>query len=109
MKTKEQLLLNIKTCEEALLAADTELNEFVDAPENNVFATLGEAERELKKRLREKAHDACEGSYCCGDDEYKQEFIVDGVHYMATLTVEYNRHDKTYYYVDSADFSYKQL
>lgn len=109
MKTKEQLLLNIKACEDALLAANIELNEFIHAPENNVFATLGEAERELGKRLRGKAKDACEGSYCCGDDEYEQEFIVDGVHYMATLKVEYNRHDKTYYYVDSTDFSYKQL
>lgn len=109
MKTKEQLEQKIQDCEKALLAANIELNEFINAPENNVFATLNDAVRELKKRLREYASDACEGSHCFGEDEYEQEFIVDSVHYMATLKVEYNRHDKTYYYVDSADFSYKKL
>jgi hypothetical protein len=55
------------------------------------------------------ARDACEGSYCFGDDEYTQDFYVGDDLYRATLTVEYNRHDKTYYYVDGDEFKTEKL
>lgn len=42
-------------------------------------------------------------------ETYEQEFIVSGVRYLGTLECEYNRHDKTYYYVEDAKFSYKEL
>ncbi len=111
MKTKEQLEQKIQECEKALLAAKSELQEFIDSPENNVFPTLEKALKELKERLFNQAKEDCEGSYNCGAEQYNQEFIVDGVHYMATLDVEYNRHDKTYYYVERhySKFSYKKL
>ena len=51
------------------------------------------------------AFEDCEGAGNCGMDKYTQEFIVGDMHYIATLTVEYNRHDKTYYYIDETDFT----
>lgn len=109
MKTKNELELRIKECEKALQEANCELQEFIDSPENNVYPTLEEALDKIEDRLLGEARAACEGSYNLGADEYEQEFIVDGEHYMATLTVEYNRHDKTYYYVDGSEFSHRKL
>ena len=37
------------------------------------------------------------------------EFIVDEKRYVAILEVEYNRHDKTYYFVDGSDFRVEEL
>ncbi len=34
--------------------------------------------------------------------------MVDGREYMATLDVEYNRHDKTYYYIESVRLSIQE-
>ncbi len=107
--TKEELQQSVKFCMGELAIAETNLAEFIAAPENNVFATLQDAENKLEGRLEGMAHEDCEGSGSCGSDEYTQEFIVDGVHYMATYRPEYNRHDKTYYYIDGAEFSVVKL
>lgn len=109
MKTKNELELRIKECEKALQEARIELNAFNDAPENNVYDNLDKALYIIEDKLRDQAREDCEGSYNCGNDKYEQEFIVNGEHYMATLTVEYNRHDKTYYYVEKSDFSHRKL
>lgn len=77
------------------------------APENNVFSSLEEAGQVLAERLHDEALEDCEGAGNCGADAYLQEFIVDGVHYIGTLSVEYGRHDKTYYYIDDIDWSVK--
>jgi hypothetical protein len=77
------------------------------APENNVFESMDKAQSELEQRLRDQAFEDCEGAGNRGQDEYSQEFIVDGVHYIGTLAVEYNRHDKTYYFIDSSEWSVK--
>jgi len=66
---------------------------------------MQEAENVIENRLENMARDDCEGAGNCGAAKYMQEFIVDGSHYMATLSVEYNRHDKTYYYVEEQQFS----
>lgn len=55
------------------------------------------------------AREACEGSYCFGDKEYEQEFIVNGVLYLGTLTVEYKRYDKQYYYIETAAFTIEEI
>lgn len=107
--TKEELQTTVTQAEAALTAAKAELEAFDGLPENNVFPTLEDAEGELEDRLRGQAHADCEGSYNCGADEYTQEFIVDGKHYMGTLSVEYDRHDKTYYYIDRARFTYAPI
>jgi hypothetical protein len=74
---------------------------------NHVYDSLEDAEFRLEGILCRKANEACEGSYCCGENEYSQDFIVDGKEYIAIMSFEYNRHDKTYYYVDYSDFSYR--
>ena len=56
-----------------------------------MFATLEEAAGVLEERLDGWAFEDCQGAYNVGRDEYTQEFIVDGKHYMATAKYEYNR------------------
>lgn len=107
--TIEQLKADVETAKAALAQAEKALANFETAPEQNVFPSLDEAEGVLEERMRNWAFEDCQGAYNCGSDEYEQEFIVDGVHYLATLECEYNRHDKTYYYLDGATFSYKQI
>jgi hypothetical protein len=70
----------------------------------NVFDTVELAEDYLFNRFECEANDACEGSHCCGEDKYTQDFMVDGVVHTAVGDFEYNRHDKTYYYIDESDF-----
>jgi hypothetical protein len=104
--TKAELqaeLREIKRRHDEIIAAISAIDH---APENNVFASLEEASAELEERLRDEAAQDCEGSHNCGADVYVQEFIVDGVHYVGYLHVEYGRHDKTYYFIDSARFEY---
>jgi hypothetical protein len=102
---KEHLDREVSRARIALAAAGRALELFESRPENNVFASVEEAASALENRLMDKAHDDCEGSHNCGLDVYTQEFIVDGKHYIAKLKCEYNRHDKTYYYVDGHTFT----
>jgi hypothetical protein len=107
--TKEELQQAIEVAKKNLAAAETALADFISAPENNVFDSLEDAVETIENRLRGQAGEDCEGSYNCGSDEYEQEFIVNGIRYLGTLQCEYNRHDKTYYYLDGAEFTYKVL
>lgn len=95
----------------ALALVDSIQNErslWFGAAENNVFASIEDAEASLYKRLLGEACQDCEGSYNCGADEYTQEFIVNGVHYIGTLSVEYSRYDKRYYYVDGTEWKVEE-
>lgn len=100
MTTKlEQLKLNVATALEALQLANQELEAFEQMPENFSYATLDDAE-DLRDILRRRAHADCEMAGESGMEEYEQLCFIDGVLHKAVLTVEYDRHDKTYYYVD---------
>ena len=88
-----------------LAQAEKNLDDYLCSIENNVFDSLEAAEAELGDSLYGRASADCEGSYNCGDESYEQEFIVDDVPYVAVLTCEYNRHDKTYYYIDEHEFN----
>lgn len=101
---KDALIAAIAAAQANLDIAHKALSDFETKAENNVFESL-ESAGNLEDVLRGRASEDCEGSYNCGADYYEQEFMVDGVVYVATLTVEYNRHDKTYYYVDGSEFS----
>lgn len=107
--TKEQLIDAVKTAKAAHDAAVKALSDFENDPTQHVYASLDEAEGYLEETLRDRAHADCEGSYNCGDDEYRQGFYVDGVEYVAIASVEYNRHDKTYYYVDGFDLKIEKV
>lgn len=105
-KTKDELAADIAAAEQALAAAQAALIAWESDPQNNVFASLDEAAAAIEDALLDQAHEDCEGSYNCGNEKYTREFIVDGTTYIGTLTVEYNRHDKTYYYVDGSEFTF---
>ena len=61
--------------------------------------------------LQYKAHNDCEGSNNRGDDVYEQEYqLIDSdVVYEGKIEVEYNRHDKTYYFVEDVEYSYSEV
>lgn len=103
---KEKLERAIDLAKLHLREAEDALAQFCAKAENNVFETLDDALCTIEEVLRDKARADCEGSYNCGNPEYTQAFMVSDVEYVGTLKVEYDRHDKTYYYVDSAKFSY---
>lgn len=92
-----------------LESAISELDAFVDGPENNRFADVDTARAELEDRFRSRAYAECEDSYNCGQPQYTQEFTTDdGKSWLFVMDVEYNRHDKTYYYVDGVSISIKE-
>jgi hypothetical protein len=103
------LVNRISIAKEALAHAEVTLHQFDAKPENNVYATLDDAVGYIEEELRDEASGDCEGSYNCGAPQYHRHFMVDGVEYIGTLTVEYNRHDKTYYYVEEASFTHRTL
>jgi hypothetical protein len=107
--SKQELQAAVKAAETNLAAAKDALTAFESQAENNVFESLPKALSAVEDKLLEQARQDCEGAYNCGADYYDQEFIVDGVRYLGTLTVEYNRHDKTYYYIDGSSFNYKTV
>lgn len=111
MKTEKRnnILLKIQAIEKQLNLANRELEEFDASLENNTFDTLEEATNTLEDVLYEMARSDCEGSYNCGEPVYTREFMVDNIVYLAKLEVEYNRHDKTYYYIDRRKFSYSVI
>lgn len=106
---RQALLDNIKYAEAQVINAKSTLDEFDALPENNTFDDYQDACWIIEAKLSDMASNDCKGSHCYGADEYKQEFIVNGKHYLGKLTVQYNRHDKTYYYVDETDFTVTEL
>jgi hypothetical protein len=107
--TKEELTAAVRCSKEAFEAATLALELFEREPKNNVFESVAKAEYELEDVLRDRAAADCEGSYNCGADEYRQGFFIDGVEHVAIASVEYNRHDKTYYYVEGFDFRIEKI
>ncbi|MFM0057081.1 hypothetical protein PQR64_15775 [Paraburkholderia phytofirmans] len=98
------LQAEVKIAKAAHDAAVQALEAFERDPRNNVFESLEAADRELDNELRNRAHADCEGSHYCGASEYRQGFYVGGAEYVAIASVEYNRHDKQFYYVDGFEF-----
>jgi hypothetical protein len=90
-----------------LQTAKDYLDAFEALAENNVYPNLKDANNKVENKLRYQASEDCEGSYNCGQESYTQDFMVDGIKYTGLLECEYNRHDKTYYYVEGASYSYK--
>jgi hypothetical protein len=106
---RETLVDQIKNIETALAHAKAALNNFDSLPENNTFDDLQTAVRKVHGKLSAEARKDCEGSYNFGSDEYTQLFVVNNITYLGKLKVEYNRHDKTYYYVECEDFSFEEV
>lgn len=108
---RQKFLDNINRLEKMLTQAKSQLNAYDSLPENNVFATIEDALYELEDDMREEAAEDCEGAYNIGNDTYTRKFMLQGKPevYEATLHVEYNRHDKTYYYIEESRIEYKQI
>lgn len=109
MVTKDSLLLAVRDASEALDAARAALAEFEGSPENNRFDDIKTAQYTIEDKLRDIAAADCEGSYNCGDDKYTQDYYVGDTLYRCTAEFEYNRHDKTYYYVDAAEYTHEVI
>jgi hypothetical protein len=110
MQTKEWLQSDIDHCKVQLEKAENDLYRFMLLPENNKYDDLESAKRCMYTVLEGRASEDCEGSYNCGEPEYKQQFMVGPKTYEATMELEYNRHDKQYYYIDSiVSFEVKEI
>ncbi len=92
----------------AIAALEQQIDSIDSALENNVYVSHDAAERAIFTRYKNIASEACEGSYCCGNREYRQQYKLkgDATIFEALVTFEYNRHDKTYYYIDGIDYSF---
>lgn len=99
MTEHETLKMYVATARQALADAELALSEFEQRAEHFNYATLDDAQ-DLRDILRRRAIDDCEMAGECGMEEYEQQCYIDGVLHKAVLSVEYDRHDKTYYYVD---------
>jgi len=109
MNYKQELEASVANAKAALETAEAALQAFNDAPENNRFDNLDEALAQVENDLRSQAYDDCQGAYNCGDDSYSKEFYVGDTLYRGTAEFEYNRHDKTYYYIDECNFTYEEV
>lgn len=89
----------------ALEAEDIKAEYFVYANHEDAE----DAEGELYEVLHFRAFKDCQGAYNVGQEEYRQEYIVDGNKFVGILAVEYNRHDKTYYYIDGTEYRYEPV
>lgn len=108
LTTREQILFAIKIKNGELAALHRQLVDIDTAPENHRYESLEIAEDRLHDLLYQEACDSCgDGEY--GEDELKQKFYVGEQMYEAVLSVEYNRHDKRFYYVECATLSINKL
>lgn len=107
--TLDELKANVEAAKTALHKAEAALSKFQSFAENNVFSSLEEAVSKLRRVLEYRAAEVCEGAGNCGAEEYDQLFMVGSQKYRMTATVEYNRHDKTYYYIDRFEVEYEAI
>jgi hypothetical protein len=109
LSTLNTLLMELDIAQTNAAKAHQALDTFNALPENNVYPTIKDALTDIGIDLLNKAEVDCEGSYNYGANEYTQLFMVDSKTYLATLTVEYSRHDRRYYYVDDSELSYEPV
>ncbi len=109
MQTKLDLKAAVAFAQANLRAAEKALAEFNSLAENNVFDDKRKAEGFAENACDNMAHEDCEGAGNCGESEYTQDYMVNGEKFRCTATYEYNRHDKTYYYIDGRDYKHEAI
>ena len=109
MNTRQDLVNGVLVATVALQVAKKALADFDSLPENNVFESMELAEARIQNVLLREAKNDCEGANNCGVDEYRRKFMVDGIVYEGILRCEYDRHDKTYYYIDRHEFEVVEI
>ena len=109
MQTKHELQQVVADASAALKAANKALAEFDWMAKNSVFESKEKAEGANEDKCDNRAFEDCKGERNCGMKTYIQDYMFDGVKYRCTATYEYNRHDKTYYYIDERDFKHEAI
>lgn len=109
MDSLEELKSAVKTAKSALEDATLRLEKAQALPWNNVYPSLEAAEYKIEDMLAGRAHEDCEGAGNCGAPEYRQLFMAGDKMYVGIYEVDYNRHDKTYYYVDGSAFRIEEV
>lgn len=106
IESKASLEANMIAAEKVWLEAKQKLNDFKCKLELHTYDSIGQAIKAVEKFLLKQANEDCEIAGDQGAEEYTQQFVVQGFLYEGKLVVEYNRHDKKYYYVDSSTFTF---
>lgn len=106
---KKEMKAKVKALQAEIAVLETQIEEFDSSPEQNIFESLDKAANQITDRFKDIAHQQCEGAGNCGSPEFKQKFSVDGKSYEATVGFEYDRYDKTYYYIENTSYSYVAL
>lgn len=99
----------VEAASKELTQREFELKQAQALPENNVYPSLEDAEYKIEDILLDMAFEDCEGAGECGLEQYRQLFMVGDKTYVGILNVEYNRHDKTYYYIDGSEFRIEEV
>lgn len=79
--------------------------------ENNQYSTHEDARSTITNQIYAIAEAQCEGMRNCGNPDFTRLYKVTGVDgtFQATVAFQYNRHDKTYYYIDETHYSYIKI
>ena len=81
----------------------------IDLSELEEHETLAHYEWEIEQLASYQASEDCEGSYNCGDDSYEVVVKTKEGHFSVWVDFEYNRHDKTYYYIENSKVNWNTL
>lgn len=110
-RNKNELAAKISDLKVEVALAEAEMYAFDSALYNNQYSSHDHARTEIENRYEGIADQDCEGAHNCGQSEYKQLYqISDNPNtFEATVSFEYNRHDKTYYYIDGQSYGFVML
>lgn len=67
------------------------------------FKNIQNAESWAEDECQKQAYSDCEGSYNYGSDQYNATVRVEDKFYKISWGFEYDRHDKTYYFIDESE------
>lgn len=109
MDKRTELELDIQKAKQTLQDAKSALAAWDSMPENNRFYDLDDALGTIEDQLRDLAFADCQGAGNCGRPSYSKKFYVGDTLYRGTAEFEYNRHDKTYYYIEECTFTYEEV
>ncbi len=88
---------------------DTAIDVEICKPEQWKFDYYREACWSVEEHLEAIASNDCEGSYNCGNPTYTQGFYVGDDLYLGTLSVEYGREQKKFYFIEQSDFKAEKV
>ena len=105
-------LTALKTAKQAELdLIDSQIDRLKTDISQHQYANHDDTENHLSDLMESWAFNDCEGAGNCGAEQYEQAYQITGEPdvYLAVIDVEYNRHDKTYYYIEECEYSWSKL